>query len=260
MARPYKTDYIGQTHGCWKVIERDFHPKSKSHETFWICECQNCGNITSVRKTILDQNPRSCNKCKGKLISQALEDGGYVKHIMRPGDRYGFLTVLERPKSNKEVAGNDLYVKCRCDCGRVLDIRKSHLIGRDNGQRRTISCGCATKTSGEIKVAEILKANNVEYKEQYRIKEFNISAPFDFAVFNDDELMGLIEYDGQQHFYAIDHFGGEERLKMQQEIDRRKNKWCEENDINLLRIPYTDYNKIDINYIFPEFPNLKFSS
>lgn len=28
-------DYTGKICGCWKVIERDYHPKSKSHETFW---------------------------------------------------------------------------------------------------------------------------------------------------------------------------------------------------------------------------------
>ena len=54
-------------YGCWKVLERDKNPKSKSHETFWLCECQNCGAIKSVRKTDLDKNPRSCNNCKGQL-------------------------------------------------------------------------------------------------------------------------------------------------------------------------------------------------
>lgn len=58
-------DYTNQIHGCWKVLERDKNPKSKSHETFWLCECQNCGAIKSVRKTDLDKNPRSCNNCKG---------------------------------------------------------------------------------------------------------------------------------------------------------------------------------------------------
>ena len=32
-------DYTGTIHGCWKVLERDWHPSSKSHETFWIAEC-----------------------------------------------------------------------------------------------------------------------------------------------------------------------------------------------------------------------------
>lgn len=45
------------------ILERDKNPKSKSHETFWLCECQNCGAI----KTDLDKNPRSCNNCKGQL-------------------------------------------------------------------------------------------------------------------------------------------------------------------------------------------------
>ena len=46
---------------------------------------------------------------------------------------------------------------------------------------------------------------------EYRIKEFNILSPFDCAIFKDNELFCLIEYDGQQHFEAVD-FLAEKRL------------------------------------------------
>lgn len=253
MGRKLK-DYSGEIHGCWKVIERDLNPKSKSHETFWLCQCQNCGNIASVRKTNLDQNPRSCNNCKGEIISNIFQQKGYTIYPLNIGDKFGLLTVIEKPYTK----GTKLYCKCKCDCGNIVDIRKDHLLGLNHNY--TISCGCSTKSSGELKIAEILLNYNIEFKEQYRIKEFNLSAPFDFAIFQDGQLCGLIEYDGKQHFSPIDYFGGEETLKIQQERDQKKNKWCKENNINLLRIPYTDYNKIDINYIFPDFPNLKFRS
>lgn len=122
---------------------------------------------------------------------------------------------------------------------------------------RTISCGCASQSSGEIKITQLLEKANINFQTQYRIKNFNISAPFDFAIFNgDNKLLGLIEYDGEQHFRAVDYFGGEEQLKAQQERDERKNKWCKENNIRLIRIPYTDFNDIDIEYLKNYFPEI----
>ena len=229
-----KNDYTGKICGCWKVIERDYHPKSKSHETFWKAECQNCGNIASVRKTDLDKQPQSCNNCKGKPI-----------YSIKAGDKFGLLTVLDKPFTRN----NKMYVKCQCDCGNIIEVRKDHLLGLSH-RSKTISCGCATKSSGELKIEQLLIANNINFQSQYRIKDFNIAAPFDFAIFDDNnQLIKLIEFDGEQHFQAVDFFGGEERFQLQQERDKKKNKWCEKNNIKLQRIPYQDYDKITIDYL-----------
>lgn len=247
-------DYSGQTYGCWKVIERDKNPKSKSHETFWICECQNCGAVASVRKTDLDKCPQSCNNCKGQIISQILQEKGYSTYPVSVNDKFGLLTVIEKPYTKNKK----MYVKCRCECGNIVEVRKDHLLGLyDYNRGRTISCGCATKSSGELKIEQILIENNIDFQTQYRIKEFNIAAPFDFAIFENGKIIKLIEYDGQQHFMPVEIWGGEEQLKIQQERDRKKDKWCKEHSIPLLRVPYTDYDKISMEYLFPVFPNSK---
>ena len=51
-------------------------------------------------------------------------------------------------------------------------------------------------------------------------------------------------------------WGGEEKFLIQQERDARKNAYCEKHGIRLLRIPYTDYDKIDIEYLKTEFPEM----
>lgn len=48
-----------------------------------------------------------------------------------------------------------------------------------------------------------------------------------------------IEYDGIQHYQARDFFGGKLEFNKQQIRDRRKDKYCKDNDISLVRIPYT---------------------
>lgn len=57
----------------------------------------------------------------------------------------------------------------------------------------------------------------------------------------------LIEYDGEQHFHEIknDRYNYLE-LK---ERDNYKDRWCKDNNIDLIRIPYTDYEILDSNYM-----------
>lgn len=234
----------GMKFGDWTVIERDYHPTSKQHSTFWFCKCELCGKIYSVSRNSLVKNMSSCcNHCKGEKTRQtAIEN------------RYGLLTVIDRPKTKN----NHSYVKCKCDCGNIVEVRVEHLKGQC-GHGRTISCGCSKWSSGELKIAQLFKNNNINFKTQYRIKEFNISAPFDFALFQNNRLIGLLEYDGEQHFKSVEWWGGEKQLKIQQQRDKNKDEWCKENNIKLVRIPYTDYDKITIEYLLSFFPELSYS-
>lgn len=54
-----------------------------------------------------------------------------------------------------------------------------------------------------------------------------------------------IEYDGEQHFNINEYFGGEKEFNNIKQNDEIKNKYCIENNINLIRIPYYDFNNID---------------
>lgn len=240
-------DYSGQVCGVWEVIERDWNPASKSHETFWKAKCSRCGNISSVRKTDLDKKPRSCNNCKGDIIADTRYENGDDVYRVTVGMEFGLLTVLSRPFVPKGKVGKS-YCWCRCDCGNEILVRKDHLFGAHR-KSRTISCGCASASSGEIKIQKLLDKMGIKYIPQYRIKEFSQYAPFDIAIIKDDKVIGLIEYDGEQHFMPVEFFGGEEKFIAQQEIDERKNKYCEQNNIPLVRIPYTDYNSITEEYL-----------
>ena len=239
----------GMKFGDWEVIERDYNPTSKQHSTFWFCKCHRCGKIYSVsRDGLVNGKSSCCNHCKGEKIRDKAQARGL--NVWRKGERFGILEILE----SAGTKGHHPYVKCKCDCGNIVDVRVSHLRGQHHG--RTISCGCASQSSGEIKITQLLEDANIEFQSQYRIKAFNLSAPFDFAIFKNNKLLGLIEYDGEQHFIPVDAWGGEETLKIQQERDKRKNKWCEENNIRLIRIPYTKYDMLTLEYLLSFFPEL----
>lgn len=250
----------GMKFGEWEVIERDYHPKSKQHSTFWFCRCGLCGEIISVsRDSLVKGKSGCCNKCKGEKIKNTQEERGITKHIINIGDTFGLLTALSRPYHRADRSHGS-YVKCQCACGNIVEVSKKHLIGPQTGRNgRTISCGCASQSSGEIKITQLLTEANIDFQTQYRIKEFNILSPFDFAIFKENKLLGLIEYDGQQHFEAVELWGGEKQLKIQQKRDERKNQWCQENNIRLIRISYTEYDNLTIEYLFSFFPELSSS-
>lgn len=250
----------GMKFGEWEVIERDYHPTSRQHSTFWFCKCGLCGEIISVsRDSLVNGKSECCNKCKGTKIKTTLVEKGITKYDIQPGDVFGYLTALTTPYKKHNVASPSSYVKCRCCCGNIIEIRKSHLVGPQSNRGHTISCGCASQSSGEIKITQLLTQANIEFQSEYRIQEFNFNSPLDFAIFKDEKLLGLLEYDGEQHFKSVDIWGGEEQLRLQQERDERKDKWCKVNNIRLIRIPYTEYDNLTIEYLLSFFPELSSS-
>ena len=114
--------------------------------------------------------------------------------------------------------------------------------------------GCGTRcpkckaSHGEKKISIYLKTMCISYKSEYKLEDCsNVSPlPFDFAVFNNNNLIALIEFDGEQHFKPIKHFGGESKLKLTQLNDEIKNNYCKVNSIPLIRIPYTDFDRVEL--------------
>lgn len=146
-------------------------------------------------------------------------------------------------------SGNIIW-KCKCDCGNTTFVAGNHLTSG-----HTSSCGCINYSKGEEKIKNILEENNINYKTQYTFSDLRSATGtclrFDFAIFNNDnQLLQLIEYDGRQHFeYANNWKQPEEEFKTLQENDKRKNQYCEEKQIKLVRISYLDYNNLNLELL-----------
>lgn len=230
----------GEIYGCWEVIERDYNPISKSHETFYKCKCLRCGEIKSVRNTDLNRLPKCCNNCKAEFF---MEQGITTSYSI--GEKFGFLEII----GVGDKLGDKTYAKCRCICGKELSVRIDHLKGQ--GRRsRTISCGCQSMSSGEKKIFDILVENNINFTSQYKIIEFSDKMRFDFGIFNSEGvLIRLIEFDGEQHYRPVDAWGGEETYRQTVYRDNLKNEYCLSNNIDLMRIPYWEYDNITLEYL-----------
>lgn len=113
-------------------------------------------------------------------------------------------------------------------------------------------------SKGEKAVEQVLQDLNITYLPQYTFldcKDKNL-LPFDFYL---PKLNKCIEYDGQHHYYPVTFNGvSEDRAKENHLVtvkhDKIKNKYCKENNIELLRIPYYDFKNIEV--IVRDFLNL----
>lgn len=247
-------DLTGQRFGRLTVLERDinkYYTKGGKRLYKWICQCD-CGNIVSVeRGKLLKGRVMSCGCLLAEKQGISMEkyydrysgikdnDG---KFIDLTGRKFGKLTVLYRDDECKE------YTKwiCQCDCGNITSVTRNNLVSG-----HTSSCGCINSV-GESYIGAYLSSNGVQYKPQYTFsdcKDIHV-LPFDFGIKDDcGQLVGLIEYDGLQHFKVVRFNGMTQEVANQSFLDcvkhdNIKNEYCENNNIPLLRIPYTEFNNL----------------
>lgn len=109
---------------------------------------------------------------------------------------------------------------------------------------RGVGCPICKQSTGEAKVRKFLEDNHIEFKQQYSFKgcKDKNHLIFDFYILSKNLC---IEYDGIQHFKSVEYFGGVKVFKNLQQGDLIKNNYCLENKIDLTRISYLNFNKIE---------------
>lgn len=215
-------DYLGPYNTL--LIKRT---KRMNGDYYGVFQCSFCNNRWETKiKRIVDGTIASC----GCVASQRLV-----------GKRFGKVICVSA--TNERYAGSICW-RCKCDCGKEIILPSSRLKFDKN-----LSCGCdGPKYEGEEKIKQILKKNKINFIAQFRFKDCKDknTLPFDFYL---PDYNCCIEYDGVQHFVATGGWNTDEHLKYVQKHDSIKTKYCKENDILLIRIPYWDLNKINKEYL-----------
>ena len=98
---------------------------------------------------------------------------------------------------------------------------------------------------GEEKIIEILNKAGINFKTQYEFDDLIFpsgrKARFDFYIDN----KYIVEYDGEQHFqYRGSGWNTEENFMRTLSNDLVKNQYCIDNNIPIIRIPYTNFNDL----------------
>ena len=210
-SRSKKINEIGNQYGKLTVIAE---APSRNGRAYWLCQCE-CGKQKEISGTNLRTYGHIGCGC-GQITD-------------RIGKKYGFLTVLEQLPDNQW--------KCLCECGNI-----TIASGNQLNKGHKLSCGCL-KSKGEARICKILTALNQEFIQEKTFENCVFAngtfARFDFYL---PQHNLIVEYDGEQHYTG---WNGKDNLNEIQAKDKFKTEWCEKNQIQLLRIPYYNYENIE---------------
>lgn len=227
-------DMTGQKIGHWTILERDI--SRKGGNAYWLCQCD-CGNqkIYSIRGADLRRNKSLSCGCTNR---KRLEELG--ENLI--GQQFGKLTVIKL--GEKQGNNRHRHWICQCSCGNITKPIPSDKL--KNGT--TTSCGCQV-SRGEFKIETILKELCLPYEKEKSFPNLlgeNGHLRFDFYL---PTLNAAIEYQGIQHYESRDQFGGEEQFQRQIYYDNIKRKFCKQEKIHLIEIPYKDFKNINKEYL-----------
>lgn len=197
---------------------------SAARTATWRCLCE-CGNECVVSGSYLRTgDTQSCGCLQRELNAQRSSKN-------QANMKFGKQTVLEQAKTRRKSRGVEWV--CRCECGNICVA-----VCEDLCSGNTKSCGCLLST-GEMRIAEILSSYGVRYVRQMRFNDCrDIRAlPFDFYL---PEQKTAIEFQGQQHYDAVEHFGGEKAFHIRKRHDLMKKCYCHEQGIRLIEIRYDE--------------------
>ena len=224
-----REDLTGQKFSYLTVLNYAY---SERGQRYWNCLCD-CGrNINVTTKSLKSGNTRSCGCLHSQTIRENnIQNKSKLNQVDIIGKTFDFLKVLERDDTKK--SGRTHYI-CKCtNCGNVKSISYSDLISE-----RIHACGCLNSW-GEAQLRLKFNEYNIEYISQYSFKDLiskkKYPLRFDFAILKDENIVGLIEFQGEQHTDKNNPWYSEELL----ERDEMKKEYCKKNNIPLV---YCDKN------------------
>ena len=209
----------------------DFYRDEFSFQnSIFTVKCKN-NHISSKPVKSIGAGKLTCIHCFGKL-KKTLDE------VIDNFNSYGF-TVL----SHNGYENNQSRFLISCAKGHKFDTTYANFM-----QDKQICSLCSEDnvgvSKGEKRVSIYLDKKGIDYIYQCRFEDCKLKQmlPFDFYL---PKYNLCIEYDGIQHFTAIERFGGLDFFITTIIRDTIKNIYCEKNDINLIRISYKDYNKVE---------------
>lgn len=243
-------NYIGRTFGRLEVVSfsRMHRYPSGRFNIHWNCKCE-CGNLCEVNQSALkSEHTRSCGCYNNEMISK-------VHTIDLSGRRFGKLRVIERVGSRNHYA----EWKCLCDCGNFKNVLSVDLLSSN-----VVSCGCLSISKLEYFVLDYFGTLNwiagIDYGCQVRFSDLmgvgNRKLSYDFCVYKNSQIVGLIECQGLQHYEPVGWFGGESAFEVQQIHDAKKRDYAQFLGVELLEIDSRLHKtKTDIFQLLSEYLN-----
>jgi len=212
----------------------DYTPNS-GHKVWWKCSICN----RSWQAVIRDRNSShyGCPYCSGKLPTEE-----YNLLVLYPDicAEWDYLKNLKSPETYLPHSKEHVWWTCK---------NNHHYKAQISNRVYGTGCPICKQSKGELTIQNWLLNNKFYFEPEFSfdglIGDARYPLRFDFAIFNDEEktsLNCLIEYDGEFHFKQ---YFKEQNYRKMQRYDKKKNEYCVKHHIQLLRIPYWDFNNIE---------------
>jgi len=169
---------------------------------------------------------KGCRKCATDASSKSIDEFIQESHKVHE-NKYDYFKTVYVNGTTKVV------ITCKTH-GDFKQTPKEHVKG--------IGCPSCKESKGEERIRLWLDKNSIDYVREHKFPNLP-KLRFDFYL---PDHNTTIEFDGIQHFISVKRWGGEKGLKKRQELDEIKNQFCVDNNTKLIRIPYTEYNKIPL--------------
>ena len=181
-------------------------------------QCLNCEKIYKVQPRSVLRN--GCHSCANRKSNDEFLQDLQKAH----GEE---IIALERYKSVRDK------IKVQHKCGHIWKVDPADLIRKKHG------CPRCAKSKGNKEIYDFLQNKKIKFETEKRFNscKYKIPLPFDFYI---PSKKILIEYDGEQHFIAIDFWGGEAGLLERIIKDKIKNSWSKKNGYTLYRIRFDE--------------------
>lgn len=202
-------------------------------------KCKVCNNEWyTYPYFLIKNNPCGCPKCSytNNGLKRVKDHNTFINEVNILGNNeYQVLSKYER--SNKKILIEHTV------CGTKYKVMPNKFL---QGRR----CPVCSESKGEQKIRLWLTTNNYNFDSQESFNNLlgnnNGLLRFDFVVYDENKNINcLIEFDGEQHYKWIEGMMTKKQFETLKIHDRRKNKYCKSNNINLLRIPYWDFDNIE---------------
>ena len=119
-----------------------------------------------------------------------------------------------------------------------------------NNALRGEGCPKCHESNGERIIRQWLENYNIKYIYQKTFDGCKDKQLLSFDFYLPDYSI-CIEYQGEQHYFPVEVFGGQEQFEKQIKHDKIKSDYCKQNNIRLLCISYDeDINEALTNFLF----------
>lgn len=216
------------------VLCKENEFKNSTSKLYFICDV--CKEVFNSGWNSIQQG-QGCSVCKGKQVVYKTSLA-----YLRP-DLAKEWSEENEISSEDVTCGSHFMAKWQCCyCGFLFPAKVKNRAINGTG------CPSCASPKGEETISELFNSWNFvvgkDFIPQARFKGCKNKKllPFDFYL---PDYNLCIEYHGSQHYKAVDFFGGERAFKDQQKRDKIKVKYCKDNNISLLIIPYWEFENME---------------